>query len=313
MSSLVTTPAGRSPRTATSAFVPPDEQGERRIERRRRLHEWQRRVHHLPDRALDDRWVPECPVQEPLLADGSHQADDVVALGFLGDRQLADAEGLERRDRIPDAFRRPGDDDRRAVGCVVAVGQEGVDPRRGPGRRHQAVRAHPLVVVELGEVAPPAVGEEHHDDRLVAAVLGRQFADDLAGRDHRGPARPAGQDPLLAGQSPGHREGVVVAHAHPAIDDGRVVRPRDEVLADALGQVRPGGVPRQDAPLRVGADHLDRRVLVLEEVRHAGDGPAGPDAGHEVGDPAVRLPPRVPGRSSAHGRPGSPCSSTGPA
>ena len=37
--------------------------------------------------------------------------------------------------------------------------------------------------------------------------------------------------------------------------------PGEEVLADPLGQVRPGRVARQDAALRIGADHDDRRVL----------------------------------------------------
>ena len=40
----------------------------------------------------------------------------------------------------------------------------------GAGRREQAVRPHPLVVVELGQVAPAAVGQEDDDDRVAAAV-----------------------------------------------------------------------------------------------------------------------------------------------
>ena len=43
--------------------------------------------------------------------------------------------------------------------------------------------------------------------------------------------------------------------------DERVVRAREEVLADALGEVRAGRVARQDAALGVGADHPQRRVL----------------------------------------------------
>ena len=110
----------------------------------------------------------------------------------------------------------------------------------------QAVVAHPFVVVELREVAPAAVGQQHDDDRVVAAVGRGQVAHDLARGDHRGPARAAGQDPLLAREPARHREGVAVADPDPAIDHGRVVGARKEVLADALGQVRPRRVARQD-------------------------------------------------------------------
>jgi hypothetical protein len=80
-------------------------------------------------------------------------------------------------------------------------------------------------------------------------------------RDQRRPARLAGEDPLLARDPARHRERVAVRDADPAIDRRRVVRAREEVLADALGQVRPGGVAGQDAPLRVGADTTDRGLL----------------------------------------------------
>ena len=116
------------------------------------------------------------------------------------------------------------------------------------GRRHQAVGPHPLVVVDLGQVAPAAVGQEHDDDRVLAAVGRGQVAHDLASGDHRGAARAAAEDALLAGQPAGHGERVAVADAHPAVDDGGVVGAREEVLADALGQVRAGGVAARTEP-----------------------------------------------------------------
>ena len=73
--------------------------------------------------------------------------------------------------------------------------------------------------------------------------------------------------------------------------DGRVVRAGEEVLADALGQVRPGGVARQDGALRIRADDDDRRVLRLQVAGRAGDRAAGPDAGDEVGHPPLGLVP----------------------
>ena len=131
---------------------------------------------------------------------------------------------------------------------------------------------------------------------LAASVLG-ELADDLARGDHRGPARAAGQDALLAGQPARHRERVAVADADPAVDDRGVVRAGHEVLADALGQVRAGGVAGQDAAFGVGADDLDGRVAGLQGAGRAGDRAAGPDAGDEVGDPTLGLVPDLrPGR-----------------
>ena len=111
MSSLVTTPAGRSPRTATSALAPAAEQRERLVERGRRLDQRQRRVHHLADGPLDDDRVAEGPVEQALLADRPDEPDDVVALGLLRHRQLADAVRLERGDGVADPLGRAGDDD----------------------------------------------------------------------------------------------------------------------------------------------------------------------------------------------------------
>ena len=56
-------------------------------------------------------------------------------------------------------------------------------------------------------------------------------------------------------------------HADPLVDDRRVVRAGEEVLPDALGQVRAGHIAGQDAALGVGPDDADRRVLRLEETR----------------------------------------------
>ena len=42
--------------------------------------------------------------------------------------------------------------------AVVALLEQLADPRHGAGRRQQAVGPHPLVVVELREVVPAAVG-----------------------------------------------------------------------------------------------------------------------------------------------------------
>ena len=73
--------------------------------------------------------------------------------------------------------------------------------------------------------------------------------------------------------------------------DRAVVGAREEVLAHALGQVRPRRVARQHAALGVGADHPERRVLGLQVAGDAADRAAGADRRDEVRDAAVGLRP----------------------
>ena len=116
-------------------------------------------------------------------------------------------------------------------------------------------------------------------------------------RDQRGAAGLAGEDPLLPRDSAGHRERVPVRDAHPPIDDRRVVGAREEVLADALGQVRAGRVAGEHGALRVRADDHEVGLLRLQVARRAGDRAARADARDEVRDPALRLSPDLrPGR-----------------
>ena len=72
-SSFVTTPAGRSPRTATRAEAPPDSRAKASSSVARRVDERQRPVHHLADGPLDDDRVAEGALEQALLAD---RADD---------------------------------------------------------------------------------------------------------------------------------------------------------------------------------------------------------------------------------------------
>ena len=71
---------------------------------------------------------------------------------------------LERGDGLAHPLGRPGDDEVRQQPGVVAVVEQVGDADDGAGRGQQAVGAHPLVVVDLREVAPAAVGQEHDDD-----------------------------------------------------------------------------------------------------------------------------------------------------
>ena len=214
--------------------------------------------------------------------------------GLLRDRELADAVLLERRDRLPDPLRSSSRATRSAAVRRDAGRAAGPGPDDGARGGEQAVGAHPLVVVDLGQVAPAAVGQED-DDHGVAPVRSSRRARRTTSRAATiaVPHEPPDRIPSSRVMPPGHGEGVAVADADPAIDDRRVVGAREEVLADALGQVGPGGVAGQDAALGIGPDHLDRRVACLERAGGAGDRPARPDAGDEMGDPALGLVPQL--------------------
>src|SRR4029077_1217150 len=64
-----------------------------------------------------------------------------------------------------------------------------------------------------------------------------------------------------------------------------------EVLPDSLDQVGTPGAAGVHRAGRVGADHLDLRVLFLQVAPGAADRAAGAHAAHEVGDPALALSP----------------------
>ena len=68
---------------------------------------------------------------------------------------------------------------------MMAAGQQLGHADDGTRRRKQAVDPHPLVVVQLREVVPAAVGQQ--DDDHLAGPLSRdgQVTDDLEGGNER--------------------------------------------------------------------------------------------------------------------------------
>jgi hypothetical protein len=135
-----------------------------------------------------------------------------------------------------------------------------------------------------------------HDDHVVAdePILQLQQA------GHCRPCRVAGEDALLPCDAARHQRGVLVRDLLEVIDDVEVDVLRQEVLADAFGDVRVDFVLVEDAGLfvllehrSVGVDppHFDLRVAFLEITANAADRAAGAYANDEVGDPPVRLFP----------------------
>ncbi len=174
---------------------------------------------------------------------------------------------------------------------MVSLTEDLGDVDGAADRGQQAVVAHPLVVVELAEVVAAAVGQDDDDDLVDAIRLPDQVAHQGTGCDESRAARFAREDPFLARDPACHREGVAVRHPHPAVDRRRVVRAGEEVLADAFGQVGPRRVAAQDGSFGVGPDDDQVGLLPAKVVNRSADGAAGPDAGHEVRDPAFGLLP----------------------
>src|SRR5437899_8099629 len=108
-----------------------------------------------------------------------------------------------------------------------------------------------------GEIAVAAVADDGDDHGVL------QIARDTQRDVHGAARRDAGEDALLARQPPRHLLGLALAHVLEPIDAPRVVDLRQVGLrpfADA-GNLR--------AFLRLAADDLDLRVLLLEVPRAA--------------------------------------------
>ena len=134
---------------------------------------------------------------------------------------------------------------------------------------------HPVVVEELREIAAAAVGDRGQDRRLGAEPLRG-----LEHREHRRPARAAGEDPLLPREAACGQERVAVGDAHVLVDDRRVEARRVGVLADPLDEIRVHRAAGVDRALRVGADDQQVGVLLLQVARDPGDRAARADADH---------------------------------
>src|SRR5690242_13024599 len=111
-----------------------------------------------------------------------------------------------------------------------------------------------------GEITVAAVADDGDDDGVL------RLAGYLQRRPQRAARRDAGEDAFLARQTARRLFGVDLGHVHDAID-ARPVADLRQVLRRPLSNARDlralGGLT---------ADHLDLRVLLLEEARAAHDG-----------------------------------------
>ena len=154
---------------------------------------------------------------------------------------------------------------------------DGLGVPGGPVAQREAVLAQPLVVEDLGEVAASGVRQQYDDDRVVALGRAGQLGGELLGGVGGHPRRAAHEQRLLAGQPAGERERVRVGDLDDPVGDVAVVALGPEVLTHALDEVGPAAAAGVDRAGRVGADDLDRRVLLLEVAADAADRAAGAD------------------------------------
>ena len=146
------------------------------------------------------------------------------------DRDLRNAELVHQRHRLTGRLARVNVDKSTQRGAL-ALEQLG---DRVPARPQETMVRHPLVVVQLGQVAPPGIGNEHDDD-VVPVEVRRELESGPDGR-----ARGAScQDPLVDRHTTSGEEGVCVAHHHHPVDCRGVVGGRPEVLADPFDEIGP--------------------------------------------------------------------------
>ena len=126
----------------------------------------------------------------------------------------------------------------------------------------------------------PRVRKDRDHDR--ARRRGPHGARDQNGR-RRGHAH---LEPFVPGETGAHLLGRLRLEPDRPVDHARVVRRRADrgrQVFQALETVHRTG--------RFDADDLDRGLLLLEEPSRPRDRSSGSDPGHEVGDPALGLPP----------------------
>lgn len=116
----------------------------------------------------------------------------------------------------------------------------------------KAVRRHPLVVEDLGQVAAATVGKEHDNKCVGAFALG-----DFECRDDSHAARSTDQQAFFTGETTRHLEGVRIRHSDDLVRDGRIVGGGPEIFADAFDQVRATGAAGVDGTFGIDADNLD--------------------------------------------------------
>ena len=148
--------------------------------------------HHLLDRLVEHRRVVEGPVHQRQLVDGAEDLGRGQRHLALRHRELRHA--VPRIDVDGVAHASSSGWTYTSGGMSPPAGLEDVGHRVLAGGPQEAVAGHPVVVEDPRQVAPARVGDQHHDQ-----VARAEAAADLERGRHRGAARAADEQALLAG------------------------------------------------------------------------------------------------------------------
>ena len=177
------------------------------------LHRRDRRRHHLGHVGLEGVGVAEHALEQLAVADRTDELRDVR--GVLADhRRLRDAVLVQEVDGGADLVVGPDGD---AAAAARRPWREHPVDRHDLGALEEAVLAHPRVGVDLRQVLPAGVGQQHDDDRVRVV----DPAGDLERGVDGGAAGAADQDALAPRHRARGEERVAVGDPDPVVDDRR--------------------------------------------------------------------------------------------
>ncbi len=246
-------------------------------------HDGKRLAHHFPHQHLAEVASLQGELEDIIFIDGPYRGA-VFEHGELGD-----VLGLHRVQGMVNGL--IGEHVQQVAGAAAdRLEAHQIVGGKGNLGFEVTVVAHPLVVVNLAQVAHSRVRQESHHKAFLQA-LGH-----LQSRIHAAPARAPGEDALQPGQAAGPEEAVTVGDLDNVVEDGEIHGDGKDVLADPFYYIRRcfADLPRLEILViegahRVDPNDLDLGILFLQVPRHPGNRAPGPQPDDEVGDfaPAV--------------------------
>ena len=156
----------------------------------------------LPDRVRKVRSTRKKRGQQVTLTHGASDLTDHNGRFGLDHRHLRNAVLAQDLDGVPHGLGGVGVHQGRQI---AGLGREHLGEGSLTLVMEKAVRRHPAVVEDLGEVTPTAVWQYHHDDRIR-----RQVASRTQGGNDGHTAGASHEQPLFERQPPCHGKGLGV-------------------------------------------------------------------------------------------------------
>src|SRR6266446_930406 len=246
----------------------------------------QRLAHHFADDELAEIFALQRHGQNLVFV---NRADGNV---FLEDGNLRNVLVLHGFQRVEYSLIRARDDQFAHFAGLVL----GVDHFAGGdfhGGFHVTALAHPLVVVNLAEIAHSGVRQEGHDESFLAEVFC-----ELQRGGNAASAGASGKQAFQFHQTPRDHEALFVVHLDHVIADFQVHGGGKKIFADAFDDVGLGlhglAALHENVVKRavgVAADDFDAGVFVRQIFPDAADGAAGAHDANEVRDFAFAVFP----------------------